>query len=61
MNKEQVLGLIRHILTTAGGALLVSPGILTDEVWVAIVGGVMAVAGVVWSMFFAPEKKLPTV
>ncbi len=46
--KEKVLGLIRHALTTAGGSM-VAGGFLTDVDLVAIVGGLVTLAGVVWS------------
>lgn len=55
MNKEKILGLIRHILTTVGGSGLFAGYASQDEV-TAIVGGVVALAGAIWS-WLAPEKK----
>ena len=49
MNKEQVLGLIRHGLTFVGG-LLVSHGVITDLVSADIVGSLMGLIGVIWSV-----------
>ena len=49
MNKETVLGLIRHILTTAGGAWIAAKiGISGDE-WQAAAGAIVVIIGVIWS------------
>lgn len=49
MSKEIVQGILRHLLTGVGGALAVKYQIdgATIE---AIVGGVVALVGVVWSI-----------
>lgn len=48
---EKVLGaLVRHVLTIAAGAL-VSKGILESSTVEPLVGGLMAVIGVGWSVF----------
>jgi uncharacterized membrane protein len=44
-----VAGIIRHILTAAGGAL-VAAGYLTSEEWVAIAGALAVLLGVMWSV-----------
>lgn len=44
-----VLGLVRHILTTAGGAL-VAAGYLEAEAASQIAGALMSIAGVAWSI-----------
>jgi len=49
VNKEQVLGLIRHALTFVGGCL-VANGILTDAISSDIVGSCMALIGAIWSL-----------
>jgi hypothetical protein len=54
MNKEQVLGIVRHILTFAGG-IVVSRGLLDDATVTAVVGAIITIGGAVWSML-APEK-----
>jgi len=46
--KDKVLGLIRHALTTAGGSL-VAGGVLVETDLMAIIGGIVTAAGVVWS------------
>lgn len=49
VNKEQVLGLIRHALTFVGGCL-VANGVLTDAISADIVGSCMALIGTIWSL-----------
>ncbi len=49
VNKEQVMGLIRHGLTFVGGCL-VANGILTDAMSADIVGACMALIGTIWSL-----------
>ena len=44
LNKEQVMGIVRHALTFIGG-IVVMKG-LVDEV----VGGVMTLVGAIWSI-----------
>jgi len=61
MNKEQVLGLIRHILTTVGGGWIIAylnqHGMtMSDAGWSDVVASLMVIIGFVWS-FLAPEKK----
>ena len=49
LSKEQILGIVRHILTFAGG-ICVMKG-LTDETTVTeIVGGVITLTGAIWSI-----------
>jgi hypothetical protein len=49
MNKEILLGLTRHILTTLGG-ILVSKGYVDSGSLEMIVGGAVTIAGVLWSV-----------
>ncbi len=49
MNKEQVLGLVRHILTFVGG-ILVAKGLATETQSVELVGALATVIGGVWSI-----------
>lgn len=49
MNKDQVLGLVRHILTFVGG-ILVTKGLATDAMSVELVGSAMSLVGIVWSI-----------
>lgn len=55
MTKEQWLGIIRHLLTIAGG-FLISKGWLDESDLMEIIGAVITIVGVVWSAR-SPEKK----
>lgn len=57
MKKEVILGVVRHVLTFAGG-ILVAKGLLEQGVLAEIIGGVMTVIGGVWSVI-DKTKKLP--
>ncbi len=48
MNKEAILGLVRHLLTFGGGAG-VSAGYLVESDLTAAVAAVMTLIGIVWS------------
>ena len=50
MNQEQILGIIRHALTLAGGVLL-SVGIGDPESMLEVTGGIVILVGLVWSWF----------
>jgi hypothetical protein len=53
LTKEQVLGIVRHTLTTVGGILIMKG--LVDETMVSeVIGGVLTLAGTIWSVI---EKK----
>ena len=49
MNKEMVLGIIRHLLTAFGGAFAANGAATATDVE-TIIGGVVALVGVVWSV-----------
>ncbi len=49
MNQEQVLSLIRQILTMAGSAL-VAKGLVDQTTLVTAVGAIATLGSVVWSM-----------
>jgi len=53
MLNPTVAGLLRHILTTAGG-VLVAKGTLDEAMLQALVGALVTIAGVAWSIV---EKK----
>jgi hypothetical protein len=57
MNKDQILGVLRHVLTFVGG-ILVFRGVLDDALLQELVGGVVTLAGTVWSVI---SKKKETV
>lgn len=49
MNKETILGVIRHILTFGGG-FLVTKGLADAGMVESIVGALTTLVGVVWSI-----------
>ena len=49
MNKDQVLGIIRHTLTFVGG-FLVMKGLVDETLVTEIVGGVVTLVGSIWSV-----------
>jgi hypothetical protein len=49
MNKEQVLGIVRHVLTFGGG-ILMAKGFADEALAEEIVGGLIAVIGGTWSI-----------
>jgi len=49
MKKEQILGIARHILTFAGGFLVVK-GVIDDSMLNELIGGTIALAGTIWSI-----------
>ena len=55
MNKTQVLGIVRHLLTFGGG-LVVAKGWGSEVIVTELVGGIVAIAGAIWSAY-SPEKK----
>jgi hypothetical protein len=46
---EVVSGIIRHVLTAAGGALVAS-SYLTSDQWTTIAGALAVIVGVRWSV-----------
>jgi len=49
MNKEQLLGILRHVLTFVGG-IVVTKGLVDESLYTELVGGVMTLVGAVWSI-----------
>ena len=49
MNKEKVLGLLRHTLTFVGG-VLVAKGIVDETMLAEVVGAFVTIVGGVWSV-----------
>lgn len=56
MKKEQVLGLVRHLLTLGGG-YAIGNGLIDDASATQIIGAVTTVIGLVWS-WYSPDKKI---
>lgn len=49
MNKDQILGILRHVLTFVGG-LIVAKGYADDGTITELIGGLLTVTGAVWSI-----------
>lgn len=49
LTKEQVLGIVRHSLTFAGG-ILVTKGLIDDATSMELIGGIMTLIGSIWSV-----------
>ena len=49
MNKDQILGVVRHTLTFLGGFLVVK-GYLDESLLNELIGGTIALAGTIWSI-----------
>jgi hypothetical protein len=49
MNKEKVLGLVRHILTFVGG-IVITKGLIDESLYTELVGGVATLIGTIWSI-----------
>jgi len=49
LSKEQVLGIVRHTLTFIGG-IVVMKGLVDEATVTEIIGGVMTLAGTIWSV-----------
>jgi hypothetical protein len=49
MNKDQIFGVVRHVLTAVGG-ILIAKGVIDDALWGEIVGGALSLAATIWSV-----------
>ncbi len=56
MKKEQVLGLVRHLLTIGGG-YAVGSGAVDESTSVELIGAITTLVGVLWSIY-SPDKKV---
>ncbi len=55
MKKEQILGIVRHVLTFAGG-LLVAKGLATEALAQEIIGATITLIGGIWSIIEKNRK-----
>ncbi len=55
MNKDQILGVVRHTLTFLGGFLVVK-GYLDESLLNELIGGAIALAGTIWSIIDKNKK-----
>ena len=58
MNKEQVIGIVRHVLTFLGG-LFVLKGYLDESLVNEIVGGAATLIGTIWSVISKAKTETP--
>ncbi len=58
MNADQISGLVRSIMLTFSG-IAIAHG-FTDTTWVAFTGGVVALIGVLWSLYTNSTTSLIT-
>ena len=49
MTRDQVTSLIRHILSAVGG-ILIAKGLLDESTVMAVIGAVLGIVGIVWSI-----------
>ncbi len=49
LTKEQIMGIIRHVLTFVGG-IVVMKGLVDEAVITEIIGGAMTLTGAIWSI-----------
>lgn len=56
MNREAILGVIRHILTFAGG-VMVTKGFATADEATAAVAALVTLIGVVWSVIDKTRRR----
>jgi len=49
MNKEQKLGVIRHVLTFVGGILL-AKGLVDESLMTDLIASIMVIVGGIWSV-----------
>ena len=49
MNKDQILGLVRHVLTFVGG-FLITKGVVDEATSVEAIGAIITLIGSVWSV-----------
>jgi hypothetical protein len=50
MNKEQIQGIVRHVLTFVGG-ILVFQGVIEESLLNEVIGAAVALTGAIWSIF----------
>lgn len=56
LNKEQVLGVVRHALTFFGG-LIISKGLIDESTLSEITGSIITLIGAVWSIMEKNKRK----
>lgn len=49
LTKEQIMGIVRHVLTFVGG-VVITKGLVSEELTMEITGGLMTLVGALWSI-----------
>jgi hypothetical protein len=49
LTTEQWMTIVRHTITFAGGILLTA-GVISEELWAEVSGGILALGGTFWSI-----------
>lgn len=49
MNKDQIIGIVRHALTFLGG-IIVTKGLIEESTLLEIVGSISTLIGAIWSI-----------
>ena len=49
MKKEELLGIVRHVLTFVGG-IIVTNGLVDQSAMAELSGAVLTIVGIVWSV-----------
>ena len=55
LTKEQILGIVRHGLTFIGG-ILIAKGLIDESTATEIIGGIITLAGTIWSVIEKNNK-----
>lgn len=55
LTKEELLGIVRHGLTFLGG-VVITGGLIDSGLWAELSGGVLTLAGVIWSIIDKRKK-----
>lgn len=50
MNKQQIEGIVRHVLTFVGGILVIQ-GVVEESLLNEVIGAAVTLAGTLWSVF----------
>lgn len=56
MTQDDVLALVRHLLTTLGGGLI-AHGYVSSDQWSQIVGGIIALGVAGWSLYQKSQQR----
>jgi hypothetical protein len=56
LNKEKILGLVRHTLTFVG-AIYITKGIIDETLVTELIGGAITLTSAIWSVISKNKKK----